>query len=231
MRAWLVWASAFALMGALAGCDGGDAEDAGTLRPDTGMMGTDSGPGTDSGMTGGDSGPGTDSGTGGDSGPGTDSGTTPTGMCTARTVSSSCGNQAVVRSRVLLGSGMGSMTGTVRVTLAHTSLGSLSSGGVYHIDGTTSGAVSETVAAEVQFDFCGGGEMWSEENGGYNLWAYLDLNSNGALDAGEPAGNAIIELSCNATESPCHTIVLDCTTRDVVHRPGGDRLRLRHPRL
>lgn len=218
MRAWLVWAGAVALMGLVVGCDGGEGEDAGILRPDTGMMGTDSGPmmGVDSGP-GGDSGMmmGTDSGPGTDSGMmmGTDSGPPPGGDCSAPMLSSGCGPQAVVRVRAVLGAGMGSMTGNLVANLHHLYLGGGVTGGFFHTNGTRTGAtISESTAAEVHFDLCAGGEMWSEENCGYNLWVYLDRNGNSALDSGEPAGRIEMEVNCHDSAAGCHNVVLDCTS-------------------
>ena len=83
--------------------------------------------------------------------------------------------------------------------------------GFPHADGTASGVtMGPDTPAELAFDFCVGGEMWSEENCEYNLWAFLDQNGNGTLDAGEPAGRAVHELSCRATGPACWPVVLDC---------------------
>ena len=160
---------------------------------DSGMMGTDSGPGVDSGMMGTDSG-------------------TPGGSCAAPMVTSVCLPQAVVRVRALLGAGMASMTGTLRANLYHMNLGGGASGGFRHTGGSRAGVtISDTTAAEVHFDMCAEGEMWSEENCGYNLWVYLDRNGNSALDAGEPAGRTEVDVNCHDSAAGCHTVVLGCT--------------------
>jgi hypothetical protein len=91
-------------------------------------------------------------------------------------------------------------------------LGDGASGGFSHLFGETNqGAadVSEGNMPSFEFDFCTGGEMWSEENGDYRINAWLDLNGNSAVDPGEPAGFKQINLSC--MDAPhCEGIELDC---------------------
>lgn len=205
-KIWICFcASAIALA---VGCDGNGDVDAGPLRPDGGTV-SDGGGGSDSGGIDGGGG-GDDAGAGTDAAMSVDSGMSG-GSCAAPTVTSPCGPQAVVRVRATLGAGMGSMTGALVANLHHLALGGGATGGFLHTNATSAGAtISPTEAAEVHMDFCAGGEMWSEENCGYNLWVYLDLNGNSSLDAGEPAGRVEVDVNCHGTGALCESVVLDC---------------------
>ncbi len=139
----------------------------------------------------------------------TDTGST--AMCTIAPVASPCGAAASIRVTARLGAGMAPAMGNLVVNIAHLRLGMSTSGGVPHTGGTRAGVtVSPTASAETAFDFCAGGEMWSEGNCEYNLWGFIDRNANRMLDAGEPAGRAVVTVSCFATASPCFELVLDC---------------------
>ena len=106
---------------------------------------------------------------------------------------------------------MGSMTGTVHVKLAHTlDYADIPTGGYVHTSGSAPATLSETEPTQVDLEICFSAEAWTEENDTYNLWAFLDLNSDSIPNVGEPAGRVAIDVSCRATTSPCHTIVLDC---------------------
>ena len=56
-------------------------------------------------------------------------------------------------------------------------LGQGSTGGLFHTS-TSSPVVTvgPDTPTEIHFDFCQGGEMWSEDNCGFNLWGFVDLN-------------------------------------------------------
>ena len=178
------------------GNDAGDRPDTSTTNPDGSSAMDSSSPDTSTPM---------------DSGSAQDSGFVPT--CSAPSVKSSCSNPlSIVTAVVELGGGMMDATGNLVVSLNHYRLGSGATGGVYHIS-TTKNAVTvgSSKPVEVQFDMCLGGEMWSEDNCEFNLFAYVDVNKNGMLDSGEPAGRVLTNVSCKALAPDCVGIVLDCT--------------------
>jgi hypothetical protein len=129
-------------------------------------------------------------------------------------MNSSCGSDtSIVRGKVFLdGIDPDSTSGTLYVDFAHMNLGGGAGGGFSHINGWLSqGAADVGNGGQVsfEFDFCLGGEMWSEENGDYHIHAFVDLNNNGSADQGEPAGTKRITLSCN--DSPhCEALPLNC---------------------
>jgi hypothetical protein len=131
--------------------------------------------------------------------------------CSAPTISSSCQPEGVIRVVVRLGAGMADASGSVQLVLAHEMLGQGSTGGLFH---TSTSSPIVTVGAntptEIQFDFCQGGEMWSEDNCGFNLWGFVDVNGNTSLDPGEPAGRTLVDVSCNNNGAHCFELVLDC---------------------
>ena len=132
--------------------------------------------------------------------------------CAPTGLSSACGReQSIVRSLIRLGDGMPDSAGEVVVNLNHYRLGGGASGGVAHW-GTTASAATVRAATPLQadLDMCAGGDMWSEENCEFWLWAFVDKNGNAGLDAGEPAGHALVTLSCRAAGAACVPLVLDC---------------------
>jgi len=138
--------------------------------------------------------------------------TPPPPTCKPATITSTCGPNGVVRVVVKLGAGMPDAAGALVVKLHHLRLGSASTGGVYHTDKTVPATtVSASTGVDVEFDFCAGGAMWSEDNCEFNLFAYVDKNGNGALDAGEPAGRTVVSLSCKGSP-PCFSLELGCTS-------------------
>lgn len=154
-----------------------------------------------------------DAGPGGaDSGPmpRVDAGPPPAGGCATSTLGSPCGPQGVLRVAARLGAGMPSMSGTLDIRLSHYRLGEGASGGIPHTGTTSAASMSASADTQVAFDLCTGGEMWSEDNCEYNLWGFLDLNSNTVVDPGEPAGRTLADVSCRAPGSPCFMLVLDC---------------------
>jgi len=203
----IVWCACLSLILATVGC-GRDDRPAGR---DAGG-GADSGAALDAGGPGGDAGGG-DAGGGDDDagGGGEDDAGTVAMECSSTTMRSPCGDQSIVRVVAALGAGMGDMTGDLVVNLHHYRLGMGSSGGVIHTRAEETGvSIGPSTPAEVHFDHCDGGEMWSEDNCEYNLWVYLDTNGNDTLDPGEPAGRKLFDLSCRATGPACDTLVLDC---------------------
>jgi hypothetical protein len=177
------------------GMDGAMGMDGGGGGQDTGTM--DSGGNPDTGM-------GTDSGS--------DSGTGFNPSCTG-SANSACGKpQSIVRVVAKLGGGLPDASGNLVVNLAHLRLGSGASGGVAHTTGTKANTtVGANTLVEVDFDMCAGGEMWSEENCEFNLWGFVDKNKNGTLDANEPAGRAVVNVSCKTAGAQCFGLVLDCS--------------------
>ncbi len=186
--------------------------------------GDDEGTGGSGGSTSSSSGTGgssSTSGTGGSSSTsgtgGSSSSTSGTGGgspdCGALLVNSACGDDAsVVRVLALLGGGMSPTNGDLYVQLSHASQDGASSPGGFHTDSWSNGVTLDpSTPVEHHIDMCTGSAMWSEENGQFNLWAYLDTDGNGSLGAGEPAGQMLVDLSCHDSGSQCQTLVLDCT--------------------
>ena len=191
-------AGAAAALLAAAGCTVGPA------NPDSASGGSDAtGPGSDGAAA-------TDAGN-----PGTDAGQV-AAVC-APPAASACGNPAsIIRGVAHLAPGVvpAGTSGTLYVALTHVSLGSGSYGGVFHYD-TTVPVSDVTAGVEFAIDMCNGGEMWSEENGQFNLITILDLNGNQNLnnllpDPGEAAHREVVSVSCTGM-SPCLDIGLDCT--------------------
>jgi hypothetical protein len=173
----------------LIACGGGTSDvDSGTMPPDV-----------DSGSTGTDTGP-----------PGVDSGSTPA-SCTAPRVTSSCGPNAVVRVVATLPATAPAANGQLVGLLNHLRLGNGAAGGVPHTAGAQSVTLAPGGSSELQFDFCAGGEMWSEENCEYVLIVFVDANGNMTPDPGEPSGQTQVSISCHATSPPCASVTLDCT--------------------
>jgi hypothetical protein len=146
-----------------------------------------------------------------DSSPGNDASFQPT--CGTASLTSSCGKPAsIIRTVVKLGANMADTSGTLVVDMNHYRLGSGATGGVAHVQATKpSVTVGTTTTTELDFDMCPGGEMWSEDNCEFWVYAFIDKNNNKTLDPGEPAGHVIENLSCFASGAACWGIVLDCT--------------------
>ena len=105
-------------------------------------------------------------------------------------------------------------TGRLVVLLNHTELGAGAAGGVPHWGVEVDAVDLRAAPEEVQLDMCMNGEMWSEENCGYQLIVILDKNDNNGMsnalpDPGEPAMAIPLELSCNGPP-PCLDVELDC---------------------
>jgi hypothetical protein len=105
-------------------------------------------------------------------------------------------------------------TGNLVVLLNHTQLGAGATGGVYHWSVQQDAVDLVAAPVEVQLDMCSNGEMWSEENCGYQLIVILDKNgNNGAANAvpdpGEPARAIPLDMSCKGPP-PCFDVELDC---------------------
>ena len=197
----LAWISIF-----LCACGGGDNTVGGDGGVDSG--GNDATQQTDTG--------GSDTSTTKDTGStdapsGTDASFNPT--CGTASLTSSCGKpQSIIRTVVELGANMPDATGTLVIDMNHYRLGSGATGGIAHVQVTKpSVTVGTTTTAELDFDMCTGGEMWSEDNCEFWVYAFIDKNNNKTLDPGEPAGHAIENLSCFASGAACWGIVLDCT--------------------
>ncbi|MGF1467058.1 MAG: hypothetical protein ACFCGT_13075 [Sandaracinaceae bacterium] len=144
--------------------------------------------------------------------PGVDAGRDPS-ACEPAQVSGDCGPQGIVRTRITLTEeAQQTITAPIVVNFFHYRLGQGAAGGVPHWTARSAGAVDlePGVPVEIHFDHCRGGEMWSEDNCEYNLWAFADLNNDGALQVGEPAGRILMELSCVASHPACEDVVLDC---------------------
>jgi len=140
-----------------------------------------------------------------------DGGDPPEGDCSPTTVRSPCDHEAsIIRVRAALGEGMEETTGQLVANFFHYRLGGGSQGGVPHNSGVTDVTISPTRFAEVHWDHCTNGEMWSEENCEYNLWVFLDLDRDLMLDPGEAAGRVFTEISCFSDAPLCETVVLDC---------------------
>jgi hypothetical protein len=170
-----------------------------------GAMNGGDGSASDTG-TGGDGNGNTDTGTGNDSGTGGDSGG---GSCVAANLTSACGYpQSIVRA--LVTNTLASATGTLRVGINHYRLGSGASGGVPHVETAMANATVGSMATQVNFDMCSNGEMWSEEDCEFSLWAYVDKNNNMQLDQGEPAGKTVVSISCHAAGQQCFNVSLTC---------------------
>ncbi len=145
-----------------------------------------------------------------DSSTGGDAGFSPT--CSGTGVSSCNKPQSIVRVVSKLGANMKDVTGDLVVNLAHYRLGQGSTGGYPHNGTTKSGVtVGTNTPVEVDFDMCTGGEMWSEENCEFNLFGFVDVNKNGTLEQGEPAGRLVMNVSCKQSGAGCWGLVLDCT--------------------
>lgn len=130
----------------------------------------------------------------------------------AKGVVSACNKeQSIVRVVVRLGDGMPDATGDVLLVLNHYRLGAGAQGGVGHTikakGGVTIGAAT---SAQIDFDMCEGGEMWSEENCEFWLYGFIDTNGNKGPDVGEPAGHAVLDISCHSDGPACVSLVLDC---------------------
>jgi hypothetical protein len=165
-------------------------------------------PATDAGRDAGARDAGADAGSAGDAGAASDGGNS---RCVPATTDGLCGAKGMVRVVTSLGAGMPDATGTLVLHFDHYRLGMGSNGGVPHVAATYPAVpLSAASPVQVEFDHCLGGEMWSEENCEYNLWAFLDLDGDGALDAGEPAGRTLMEISCRSAEAGCEALVLDC---------------------
>lgn len=133
--------------------------------------------------------------------------------CPSAKTKSVCGTAAIVRVHVALGAGVPSASGKLVLRLNHYRLGSGSSGGVGHTEKVLPAAtLAPGGAIDAEFDMCSGGAMWSEENCEFNLVGFVDTNGNGALDPGEPAGRAVVEVSCRAEGPPCFALTLGCTS-------------------
>ncbi|HEV8325551.1 MAG TPA: hypothetical protein VG389_28340 [Myxococcota bacterium] len=127
-----------------------------------------------------------------------------------------CGNTAsIVRgvARIPAGVVPAGTSGTLVVALTHVTLGSAgSTGGFPHTDASFPGVdLTAGATAEFSLDMCTGGEMWSTENGEFNVDVFLDLNLSGSPDPGEPAHRSTVFLSCMGS-SPCLDVPLDCTS-------------------
>lgn len=206
---------ALCVVGTVYACGGGDETGSTARGPSTttGSPTTTNGPGPGSGGNGQGGAAGAGPGSGGAGQGGTGTGGASMANCSAAMVSSTCQPEAVIRVAARLGNGMSQATGTLRVTLAHYKLGGGAGGGVFHTNASTPNAtVSPSVQAEVHFDMCSGGEMWSQENCEFNLYGFLDQNNNTLLDSGEPAGRLLVNVSCMNNGAHCFELVLDCTT-------------------
>ena len=108
---------------------------------------------------------------------------------------------------------MTEQTGNIEVRLTHYALGQGSTGGYPHAKLLKPNmTIGPNTVAEVHLDMCSSAAMWSEEYCEYNLWAWLDLNSNKVLDANEPEGRMLVDVSCHDEGPKCHQLELDCTT-------------------
>lgn len=128
-----------------------------------------------------------------------------------------CGNEAsIVRVLARLPENAAPIRGRLKLNLRHLRLGEGSSGGYPHVPlGGKAPRFDVDLrpggAATAWLDMCEGGEMWSEENCEFNLFAWVDANNNELVDQGEPAGREIVSLSCHDDGSQCYTIDLSCT--------------------
>jgi hypothetical protein len=151
-------------------------------------------------------------------------------VCGAATITSSCGDSALVRgvahfdpARVPDGG-----VPVLRLALRHSFVllgGEEQIGGRLHAN--ISVPVTDVASGSVPFaiDMClYGTAMWSEENGAFHLIGILDLNGNNDLDQAqsndeaiamghadyyEPAGMLDLSISCHQP-SPCVSLPLDC---------------------
>lgn len=164
--------------------------------------------------TGGGTGSGGDLATGGahDLAVGGDGGPPAPTCVAAKGVTSACNKeQSIVRVVVRLGDGMAETKGTVVLFLNHYRLGGGAQGGVGHTAKVKGGlTVGAATTAQIDFDMCEGGEMWSEENCEFWLYGFLDKNGSGGPDVGEPAGHAVLDVSCHSSGPACVGLVLDC---------------------
>jgi hypothetical protein len=107
--------------------------------------------------------------------------------------------------------------GTLVIALTHRALGETQTGGVFHSMITFPDVDLAAGPVPFSIDMCQGGEMWSEENGGFNLIAILDTNGNNQQfdslqpDPGEAAMRGELEISCHMP-SPCLDVELNCVT-------------------
>src|SRR5262245_52741773 len=106
-----------------------------------------------------------------------------------RGVTSVCNDpKSIVRLVARLGVGVDAAEGELVINMNHYRLGDGINGGVAHVSTSKpSVALGPGKMAQVDFDMCAGGDMWSEENCEFWLWGFIDTNGNGELDAGEPA--------------------------------------------
>jgi hypothetical protein len=151
---------------------------------------------------------GSDGSSGNDSGG--DGGFNPT--CGTTSLNSTCSNQAsIVQTVAKLGNGLADQTGTLTIHLNHYRLGNGSTGGVPHTQATkASVTVGTTTTATLDVDMCTGSAMWNEDDCEFYVSEFLDKNGNGTIDPGEPAGHAVVALSCKNAGPTCIGVVLDC---------------------
>lgn len=140
-----------------------------------------------------------------------------TPSCTApKGVTSDCGDDtSIVRVVAHLPRGGTAREGDLVLALNHYRLGDGALGGVGHT-GTSRAGIKLDPGASLQLDLdmCAGGDMWSEENCEFWLIGFLDLDGSGTLDQGEPAGHALLDVSCHGDGPACVGLVLDCTDGD-----------------
>jgi len=176
--------------------------DAGSVRTDAGPP-FDAGPARDAGSTSTDAGMTVP----------VDAGPTPT-ACREPAAAGLCGTRGIVRLLAQLPAGALPATGTLMANMNHFRLGSATTGGVPHITGARGPTVTLAPggAAEIQFDLCTAGEMWSEENCEFSSLVWVDTNGNSTVDPGEPAGRVTMDVNCHVTTQPCTPVTLGCTT-------------------
>lgn len=146
-----------------------------------------------------------------DDGPPTDHDAAPAPTCAPAQLVSECGSRAVIRATAQLPDGAEPASGTLVTGLLHRRLGDGSMIGVPHtVEARPDVTMTPGDAIDLELDFCAGGEMWSEENCDFVLFAFVDMDGDTRPTDGEPLGSRTIEVSCRATESPCYALVLDC---------------------
>jgi hypothetical protein len=200
-RAWLVWAGCVTVVASACSSGGNTGTDSGVDSAVDAYIGVDSG-GVDvssdappDGVTVTDGG---------------DGGFNPT--CGTTALKSVCSNQAsIIQTVVELGSGMQDVTGNLIIHLNHYRLGSGATGGIPHtVANKASTTVGASTTASLDIDMCTGSAMWNEDDCEFYVSEFVDKNGNGTIDPGEPAGHAIVPLSCRAMGPTCIGIVLDC---------------------